>query len=83
MRYLVLVALLGLTGCLNLAASDNRLIKTAAFDHDCPEDQIEIVSKDDGMGSGTYVLNVCGTEQRYKRAGTVYYDADNPPVQGG
>jgi len=63
--------------------SDGSLIRTASFDNDCPRERIEIVSKDEGVGSGQYVLNVCGTQIKYKRTGTVYHRADQNPVPGG
>lgn len=70
-----------LGGCmpgLMMGRSDGTLIRTASFDNDCPAERIKIVSKDEGLGSGQYVLDVCGTEIKYKRSGTVYYRADRP-----
>lgn len=80
---LVSTPLLG--GCmpgLMMGRSDGKLIQTASFDNDCPRDRVKIVSKDEGMGSGQYVLDVCGTEVKYKRSGTVYYRADRSPIPG-
>lgn len=69
-----------LVGCAAMGASTDRtkLVSTASFDHRCPEERISIVrEKDDGMGgTGQYELDVCGTPRRYKRAGTLYYDAE-------
>lgn len=67
-------------GCASMGAATDRakLVSTAAFDHRCPEERVSIVrEKDDGMGgTGQYELEVCGTPRRYKRAGTLYYDAE-------
>ena len=72
--------------CLPGASLDkSKLVSTAAFDHGCPKDKIDLVTEDDhGMdGTGNYLLKVCGTDKRYKRAGTIYYDADKgSPVPG-
>ncbi len=68
-----------LAGCLPGASLDKgKLVKTASFDHGCPSEKIQLVSEDDdGMGgTGRYVLEVCGDKKRYKRMGTMYYDAD-------
>jgi hypothetical protein len=65
--------------CLPGASLDKtKLVSTASFDHGCPKEKIDLVQADDhGMdGTGNYLLKVCGTDKRYKRAGTLYYDAD-------
>ena len=65
--------------CLPGASLDKeKLIKTASFDHGCPEKDVQLVTEDDdGMAAtGRYTLEVCGKKKRYKRAGTMYYDAD-------
>jgi hypothetical protein len=63
--------------------SDERLRRTASFDNDCPVQQVSIVSKEESMmGSGNYVLSVCGREIKYKRTGTVYHRADRSPIPG-
>lgn len=78
--YAGLLATLSLFGCSMMGASTDRgkLVSTASFDHRCPEQKISVVSeKDNGMaGTGQYELDVCGTVKRYKRAGTLYYDAE-------
>jgi hypothetical protein len=72
--------------CLPGASLDKgKLVSTASFDHSCPKEKIDVVSQDDhGMdGTGNYLLKVCGADKRYKRAGTLYYDADKgSPVPG-
>ncbi len=74
---LFLVAAVG-CGSMGFTVDKSKLIKTASFDNNCPEDKIQIVSEDDaGMsGTGNYGLNVCGAAKKYKRAGTMYYDAE-------
>jgi hypothetical protein len=85
---LFLTAALGLSAvaCLPGASLDkSKLVSTASFDHGCPKDKIDVVTEDDhGMdGTGNYLLKVCGTDKRYKRAGTLYYDADKgSPIPG-
>jgi hypothetical protein len=78
--HIVAVAAVCLGGCAAMGASTDRakLVSTASFDHRCPEQKIAIVSeKDDGFGgTGQYELEVCGQVRRYKRAGTLYYDAE-------
>lgn len=75
----VFVALAMGAGCLPGAGLDQeKLVKTASFDHGCPPEKVKLVTEDDdGMvATGRYVLDVCGTQKKYKRAGTMYYDAD-------
>ena len=83
----ILVATLASTavGCLPGASLDKgKLVKTASFDNGCPADKIQLVSEDDhGMdGTGQYLLSVCGTQKKYKRAGTIYYDAEKGGPMG-
>jgi hypothetical protein len=72
--------------CLPGASLDKgKLVSTASFDHSCPKEKIDVVTEDDhGMdGTGNYLLKVCGSDKRYKRAGTLYYDADKgSPIPG-
>lgn len=73
-------------GCLPGASLDKeKLVQTAAFDHGCPEQKVRLVTEDDdGMAAtGRYVLDVCGEQKRYKRAGTMYYDAETGLVVDG
>ncbi|MBN9162344.1 MAG: hypothetical protein BGO98_13950 [Myxococcales bacterium 68-20] len=65
--------------CLPGASLDKeKLLSTASFDHGCPKQKIEVVTEDDhGMeATGNYLLKVCGADKRYKRLGTIYYDAE-------
>lgn len=67
--------------CLPGASMDKeKLVNTASFDHGCPREKIDVVMADDhGMdATGNYLLKVCGADKRYKRMGTLYYDADKP-----
>jgi hypothetical protein len=65
-------------GGMGMGVDHDKLVKTASFDTNCPPEKIKIVSEDDqGMsGTGQYALDVCGTQKKYKRAGTMYYDAE-------
>jgi electron transfer flavoprotein alpha/beta subunit len=71
--------LLGVVGCIALGVSRGKLIQTASFDHDCPEEKIKVLKEMEDMGTGNYLLDICGKEAKYKRTGSVYYDAKNPP----
>lgn len=75
---LVLVLPLFCIACMGASLDKEKLVKTASFDNNCPQDKIQVVQEDDhGMeGTGNYLLKVCGADKRYKRAGTMYYDAD-------
>ena len=85
---LLLTTVFGLAAvaCLPGASLDKaKLVSTASFDNSCPKEKIDVVSEDDhGMdGTGNYLLKVCGADKRYKRAGTLYYDADKgSPIPG-
>jgi len=73
-------------GCMPGAGLDKeKLVQTASFDHDCPQEKVRLVNEqDDGMAAtGRYVLDVCGEKKKYKRAGTLYYDADTGLVMDG
>lgn len=78
---------LALSGCASMGFTVNRskLIETAAFDHDCPREQVKILSEHDAGASGTgnYKLKVCGEEKKYKRLGTAYFDAEKGSPLGG
>ncbi len=67
-------------GCASMGftVDKGKLVSTASFDHQCPAEEIKIANiQDDGAsGTGRYLLDVCGTSKRYKRAGTLYYDAE-------
>lgn len=69
-----------LSGCASMGwgVDRSKLLQTASFDHDCPSEKIQILSEQDGGASGTgnYKLNVCGSERKYKRMGTMYMDAE-------
>ena len=76
-----------LTGCASMGFTSNSdtLVKTAAFDHDCPKEKVRVVGEqEEGMGAASFKLDVCGKPRRYKRMGTMYMDADkaSPIPQG-
>lgn len=59
-------------------SSDAKLVEQASFDHKCPKEKIRVVNKmEGGVGDASFVVDVCGTERRYKRMGTAYYDVEN------
>ena len=66
-------------GCMSFE-SRGKLISTASFDNDCPEEKIVVLSDDHGLDWGRYKLDVCGTEVKYKRTGSIYHRADVDPV---
>jgi hypothetical protein len=53
-------------GCANEFVQ-SRVRHQAAFDHDCPLDQIQIVQEDTSIWS--YRVKVCGTERKYRDFG--------------
>ena len=84
---LVLGLSLAQTACASMGftSSDKKLVKQASFDHKCPAEKIRVLqSMEGGLGDASFVLDVCGTERRYKRMGTAYYDVENgSPLQNG
>lgn len=81
------VAAVVTTGCATMGWTSDRdtLVKTAAFDHDCPREQVKVLAEqEDGLGAASFKLDVCGKTKRYKRMGTLYVDAEGPsPIPGG
>ena len=62
---------------MGFTSSDKKLVQQASFDHGCPAEKIKVKqSMEGGMGDASFVLDVCGTERRYKRMGTAYYDVE-------
>jgi hypothetical protein len=75
------VSMLAQSACASMGftSSDKKLVEQASFDHKCPTEKVKVLqSKEGGIGDASFVLDVCGTERRYKRMGTAYYD-----VEGG
>jgi hypothetical protein len=65
LRSFVLLSMLSaLTGCVS---GQDRMIKQASFDHDCPPDKIEVLSEDTSIWS--YNVNVCGKTRKYRDLG--------------
>jgi hypothetical protein len=58
-----------------------RVIRTASFDHDCPEEQIKVLAEDESIYA--YVLDVCGQERKYIDRGNTkefqFVDVTNSP----
>jgi hypothetical protein len=88
MKKVLFAGVIGATfvACMPGASLDKeKLVKTAAFDHGCPPEKVQIVTEEDhGMeATGNYLLKVCGADRKYKRAGTMYYDAEkgNPMMR--
>jgi hypothetical protein len=53
-----------------------ELVKSATFDHSCPEDEIRVLAADHLGGGSRFVLDVCGTRRTYKKVGGMYVDAE-------
>jgi hypothetical protein len=78
-------ALLGLLGIAHLAcvgaptphtpAIDRaEVVKSAAFDHGCPERDIRVLETSESFsGPPQFLLDVCGTRRTYKRVGMMYF----------
>ncbi len=56
-----------------------KLVTYAAKDKDVEESGVQIFKQYEGSGQGEYVVKVNGEFYEYKRMGSVYYDAANPP----
>lgn len=82
---ITLVTLCSACATMGFTSSRDSLIRTAAFDHGCPPEQVEVLAEqEDGLGTASFKLNVCGTPRMYKRYGTLYQDASKPmPGTGG
>lgn len=81
-RLVVLCSAVLLASCASagFTSSEGKLLKQASFDHDCPEEKIKVLkSMEGGLGQASFVLDVCGTERRYERMGTAYYEKGNEP----
>lgn len=55
-----------------LGVSEDKLRQQVAFDEGCPPEKVQVVSKDEDQGTGSYRVRACGKELRYRRIGTVY-----------
>lgn len=62
-----------------LGISDEKLKQQVAFDEDCASEQIQIISKQEDQGAGSYRVRACGKERRYRRVGTVYTKTNADP----
>lgn len=81
---LACVTLLSACAAMGFTSSDKKLIKQASFDHNCPEEQVKVLkSMEGGVGQASFVVDVCGTERRYTRMGTGYYEKGKEPVIAG
>lgn len=58
------LVLAGIGGCVG---AQDRVVKQASFDHDCPSERIQVVSEDTSIWS--YKLNVCGKDRKYRDLG--------------
>ena len=53
-----------------------ELVKSAAFDHGCPADEIRVLAAEQEFSAPSeFVLDVCGKRRTYKRVGMMYFDA--------
>ena len=86
MRRCTLVAIVALATTLLSGCYDwNAAVRSqASFDHDCPEDQVEILRDNgDGMARAVWV-DVCGTRRIYRDIGgsRVFLWQDMTEAQG-
>ncbi|MCQ9635151.1 hypothetical protein MP477_09325 [Chryseobacterium sp. WG23] len=56
-------------------ATESKLIKIVSVEQGCPVENIKIIDKVKGMGSGSYALEVCGKRMVYKQAGTTFMES--------
>jgi hypothetical protein len=55
--------------------TESKLIKIVSVEQGCPVENIKIIDKVKGMGSGSYALEVCGKRMVYKQAGTTFMES--------
>lgn len=56
-------------------ATEHRLIKTVAIEHNCSEDSVKIINKTKRVGNATYSLDACGKRVVYKQVGSVFTES--------
>lgn len=66
------------------AVSEQRLLQKVSFDHDCPEDQIEVESRDKVGEKEQFALRACGNLVKYEQEGDEFkqLEADFSPGGG-
>jgi hypothetical protein len=62
----ILIAAILASGCVHW---QEQVIKQAAFDHRCPEEQVKILRNTDDPNARTVDLMVCSKERRYRDVG--------------
>lgn len=55
--------------------TESKLIKIVSVEQGCPVENIKIIDKVKGLGSGSYALEVCGKRMVYKQAGTTFMES--------
>lgn len=62
-----------------------KAVKTAAFDHNCPEESVKVISEDTDIWA--YKLDVCGKSRKYRDRGNAkewqFVDVTDDPAAGG
>lgn len=79
----IIFATLGFIGCTSMGFgySEDELKKAVEFETECPRDDVKIVkAMDGGTGHTKFVVDACGTEQRWDRMGTSYVPAERSLV---
>jgi hypothetical protein len=59
------------------AIDQAELVRSAAFDHACPPTEVRVLERElaDGLDTAVFTVEVCGNARRYKRVGSMYFDA--------
>jgi hypothetical protein len=70
-RTICLLGLLLLSGCVTAKQVEQRVVQQASFDHDCPEREIQVVTRDETIWA--YNLEVCGKKRKYRDIGSATY----------
>jgi hypothetical protein len=60
-------------------ANASTVVKTAAFESDCPAKDIRVMQRHEGLGAGWYHLDVCGAATRYMRTKTTFHRPGQHP----
>lgn len=70
-------------------ATEQHLLQRVSFDHECPEEQIEVESRKEVEGKQQFVLRACGNLVKYEQDGDSYkqlaaeYSPGGGPLEGG
>lgn len=62
------------------STTETKLIKMVSVEQGCPVENIKVIDKVQGMGSGSYALDVCGKRMVYKKAGNTFMESNKMQI---